>query len=197
MAKKYFVDADGNLTKDINAAAGVAFDFTKDGGEKFLIFASQIPGYVAGLSGTALHALLHGVSQKGGDSYAAAKSQPNPLEWAQEQVKETIAAILKGVWNTGRTGEGTPKVSILARALHRIKLAAGDTESTEQTVQAYLDELEKQPDGKAQITALRSRKKVAKMLDIIRLEDAQKRLERAKAKAAAAGGDEDEDEDEE
>jgi hypothetical protein len=197
MAKKYFVTAEGDPTKDISTAAGVAFDFTQDGGEKFLIFASQIPGYVEGLTGTALHALLHGVSQKGGDSYAAAKSQANPLEWAQSQVKEVIAAITKGIWNTGRTGEGTAKVSILARALHRVKLAAGDTESTEQAAQAYLDELEKLPDGKAQIAALRAKKKVAKMLDTIRLEDAQKRLERAKARAAAVADEEDEDEDEE
>lgn len=192
MAKKYFVTADGNPTKDISTAAGVAFDFTKDGGEKFLIFASQIPGYVAGLGGTALHALLHGVSQKGGDSYAAAKSQPNPLAWAQEQVKETIAAILGGTWNTGRSGDGAARVSILARALHAIKIAAGQ-ESTVQEVQAYLDELEKQEDGKAQIAALKEKKAVKAALARIRLEDAKKRLERA-AKAAEGISDEEDEE---
>jgi len=179
------------------AAATVTFDFTKDGGEKFVIAANQVPGCES-VSGTALHAMLHGLSQKIGDAYAAAKSQPNPLAWAQDQVKATIASIVAGVWNAGRTGEGTAKVSILARALHRVKLAAGDTESSEAAAQAYLDELEAQPDGKAQIAALRAKKKVAKMLDTIRLEDAQKRLERAKAKAAAGDTSEDEeDEDEE
>jgi hypothetical protein len=193
MAKKYLINAAG-VAAAVAEAVGVCFDFTKDGGEKHTILASEVPGYVDGLSGTALHGLLHGISQKGGDSYAVAKNQANPLAWAQEQVKAVIDSIKKGVWNAGRTGEGGVRVSILARALHRIKAAAGDTESSEAAAQAYLDELEKQADGKAQIAAIRAKKKVARMLDTLRLEDAQKRLERAQKAAAAGVTDEDEDE---
>lgn len=180
--------------KIINLEAGtVSFDFTKDGGPVLSIAANEIPGFVEGLSGAALQGLLHGISQKGGDSYAAAKNQPNPVQWAVEQVTGVLKSIRDGIWNAGRTGEGGTRVSLLARALHRLKVAAGE-ESSEAEAQAFVDEMEAAADGKERIAALKAKKKVARMLDTIRLEDAQKALERAQAKAAAAGTDEEDDE---
>lgn len=178
--------------KIVNLEHGtVTFDFTKDGGETFVIDAAQVPGYGT-VSGVALQALLHGLSQKIGDAYASAKGQANPLAWAQEQVRETIASIIGGTWNAGRSGDGAARVSILARALHAIKVAAGQ-ESTEAEAQAYLDGLEKAEDGKAQIAALKEKKAVKAALARIRLADAQKRLERA-AKAAEGISDEEDEE---
>lgn len=180
----------------------VSFDFSKDGGEVFVLEAAKVPGF-GNVTGTALHAMLHGFSQKIGDSYANAKNQPNPVEWAQQQVRDLIASIMGGVWNAGRTGDGAARVSILARALFRIQLATWEPgtkdadgneipEPTEAAAQAFVDSLTKE-----QVAEYKGKKKVARMLDTIRLEDAQARLERAKAKAAAGEADDEEEGDEE
>ena len=180
--------------KVISLEAGtVSFDFSKDklangeAGPVLAISASQVPGFGT-VTGVALHALLHGVSQKVGDSYANAKNQSNPVDWAVKQVQDVIASIIGGVWNAGRTGEGATRVSILARAMHRIKVAAGEP-STEAEAQALVDSLTKE-----QVAEYKSKKKIARMLETIRVEDATARLERAKAKAAAGESDEEDDE---
>lgn len=167
-------------------AATVTFDFTKDGGEAFVLKAGDIPGFGV-LEGTALHALLHGVSQKVGDSYANAKNQPNPLEWAQAQVKAVIAAIVGGNWNVGRTGEGAIRVSLLARAIHAVKTAAGEEASLE-SCQEFVDSLTKE-----QVAEYKGKKKIARAMDTLRAADAEAKLARAKAKLAA-GDDSDDDE---
>lgn len=178
--------------KVVNVEAGtVTFDFTKDGGESIVASIASLPAAIV------QRLALHGLSQKVGDSYANAAKQSNPLEWAMGEAKAVIESLTKGVFNAGRTGDGAARVSILARALHAIKVAAGDSESTEAAAQAYLDELEKLEDGKAQIAALKSKKKVARMLDQIRLADAKAKLERAAARAAAGEAADDEDDDEE
>ncbi len=164
--------------------ATVEFDFTKDGGEKLAVALSELPAEIV------QRLALHGLSQKGGDSYAAAKNQANPVAWAQEQVKGIIESLKKGVFNAGRTGEGTARVSILARALHNLKIAAGEA-STEAEAQAFVDSLSKE-----QVAEYKGKKKVARELDKIRLADAKARLERAE-KAAAAGLSDEEDGDEE
>lgn len=170
-------------------SASVVFDFTKDGGEALAVSAEEIPGYVP-LSGTALQIFLHGISQKVGDGYASAKKQADPTGWSMAQVKAALASLREGIFNPGRTGEATVKVSILARAINRVKLAAGE-ESTELAAQAFVDGLTKE-----QAAEYRSKKKIARALDAIRLEDATARLARAQAKLAAGEDDEDEDEEE-
>lgn len=174
--------------KVINLEAGtVSFDFTKDGGEVHVISAADVPGFVPGTVGAALHALLHGISQKVGDSYANAKNAADPVAWAQDQVKTLISSIKQGIWNAGRTGEGAVRVSLLARAMHRIKLAGGE-ESTELEAQAFVDSLTKE-----QVAEFKSKKKIAREMDKIRLEDAKAKLERAEKRAAAGLADEDDE----
>ncbi len=188
-------------------AATVAFDFSKDklangeAGPVIVLAAKDVPGFGT-VTGTALHALLHGLSQKIGDSYANAKNQPNPVDWAVKQVSDLIESIRKAVWNAGRSGEGVSRVSILARALHRIKVAAGEP-STEAEAQAFVDSLSLDAEGKetkesiaagkAKIAEYKSKKKVAKVIAQLQLEDAQAKLARAQAKAAAGETDEEED----
>ena len=61
------------------------------------------------LSGEMVHrAALHGLSQKGGDSYASADS----IEEAKANVREVWANLLNGNWTVRSTGK-------LAEALHR------------------------------------------------------------------------------
>lgn len=166
-------------------AKAVAFDFTKDGGPKVEIALADLPADIV------TRLALHGLSQKVGDSYANAKNQADPVKWAVDQVAAVIKGLVGGVFNAGRTGEGATKVSMLARALHRIKLAAGDSESTAEAAQAFIDG-DGTPENpgltKEQIAEYKSKKKVAKMLDVIRLEDAQERLDRAQKKATASAG---------
>ncbi len=161
----------------------VTFDFTKDGGDAVVVGLGDLSEDII------TRLALHGLSQKVGDSYANAKNQADPLKWAQEQVQSVIKGLKEGVFNIGRTGEGTTRVSMLARAIHRIKVAAGE-ESTEVQAQEAIDAMTKE-----QVAELKSKKRIKKELDKIRLEDAAKALERAQAKAAA-GGDEDEDDEE-
>jgi len=169
--------------------ASVVFDFTKDGGEALTIRADQIPGYVP-LTGTALQTFLHGISQKVGDSYASAKKQADPVNWSMAQVRAQLQSLVDGIFNPGRTGEAAVKVSILARAIHRVKTLAGE-DSTELAAQAFVDTLTKE-----QAAEYRSKKKISRALDAIRLEDATARLARAQAKAEAGDdGEDDEDED--
>lgn len=174
-------------------ARAVSFDFTKDGGAVVNVGLADLPADIV------TRLALHGLSQKCGDSYANAKNQADPVAWAVEQVQGVIKGLIAGVFNAGRTSDGTVKVSMLARALHRIKLAAGDAESTAEAAQAFIDgdgTAENPGLTKEQISEYKSKKKVAKMLDTIRLEDAQVRLKRATAKAAASAGLTDEEDEE-
>lgn len=166
-------------------AKAVTFDFTKDGGAAIVATLAELPESII------TRLALHGLSQKAGDAYANAAKQSDPVKWAQEQVAAVIKGLKEGVFNAGRTGEGAAKVSILARALHAIKLAAGDSESTEAAAQAFVDTLTKE-----QVAEYKTKKKVAKMLDQIRLADAKARLERAEKKAAGSAGLSDEEDEE-
>lgn len=63
-------------------------------------------------------AALHGISQKGGDSYAGVKT----VKEAQENLVKTLAAVEKGDWSTRAPGE--PRTAVLVESLAR---AAGKT----------------------------------------------------------------------
>ncbi len=61
---------------------------------------------------------LHGASQKIGDSYAGAGDEADPLAYAKEAVKDTIAQLYAGDWRV--TAAGGPRISDLATALSQI-----------------------------------------------------------------------------
>lgn len=71
---------------------------------------------------TKFRAMVHGVSQKIGDSYAGAKAEENPLAFAKAAAQETIAQVLRGDWRAAR--ESGPRVTDLAVAASRV---AGQT----------------------------------------------------------------------
>ena len=62
---------------------------------------------------------LHGASQKCGDSYAGAGDAADPVAYAKEAVRDTIAQLYAGDWRV--TGPSGPRVSDLATAIARLK----------------------------------------------------------------------------
>lgn len=62
--------------------------------------------------------MVHGASQKIGDSYAGAKSEPKPVEFAKTSVMETIKQLVDGLWRV--TSPGGPRVTDLATAYAQV-----------------------------------------------------------------------------
>ena len=105
-AKKTLVDASGvDLTEGADPA-GVRFDFVN--GQTRTILLSQLPSLLNRLA-------CHGLSQKGGDSYASEKDADD----AVEALDDTLKTLSEGKWSEGRTG-GFGGVSILVKALAEV-----------------------------------------------------------------------------
>ena len=110
--------------KTVDVEAGtVTFEFTNDQTVVFDLATLDEAGMK--------RAALHGISQKGGDSYAGLKS----ADEAQKSLVATLEAVEKGEWNTRTPGE--PRIGVLVQALAR---AAGKTEEEAQAVVDSLDE---------------------------------------------------------
>jgi hypothetical protein len=120
---------------------------------------------------------LHGAGQKIGDSYAGAAATDDPLAYAKEAVKDTIAQLYRGDWRvTG--GGGGPRVNELAMAISR---AGGETlEECIEFVGAMTDEDKKVWRKKpkvalalAQIAAEKTAKRIAELQKAADAEDAK------------------------
>jgi hypothetical protein len=131
-----------------------------------------------------LRAMFHGFSQKIGDSYAGAGKDANPLKFAKEAVKETIAQLYAGDWRA--TSEGGPRVTDLALAL---SMLSGKT--IEESV-AFVDTLDDD-----QKKVWRSKAKVKAKLAEIAAKKAAERAAKLAAKVAGAETPEGEDGEEE
>ncbi len=113
---------------------------------------------------------LHGLSQKGGDSYAGAKAATAELDiepeaWAKGQVESVLEQLRAGNWAV-RTGGGGAQVTDLARAI---------AEATGEAVESCVERVaESDKETKA---ALRKHPEIAPIL-------ARMRRERAEAKEA-------------
>src|SRR5688572_3874104 len=128
-------------------------------------------------------AMMHGFSQKIGDSYAGASKAENALAFAKEATQETIAQLYAGDWRAA--AESGPKAPTdLAVALSRI---LGKTPEECQTFVDGMDDEQKK--------VYRKKGKVAAELAKIAAEKAQARAEKL-AKAAANAEKQDEDEEE-
>jgi hypothetical protein len=110
---------------------------------------------------------LHGLSQKGGDSYAGDKDR------AQELASAVWDNLKAGNWSV--RGEGGPRVTQLVRALV-MKLAAAGKEITEADAAAKVAELD--DDSKKALQAA-----LAPELAQVKAADAAAAAERAKKKA--------------
>ncbi len=124
---------------------------------------------------TKFRALIHGVSQKIGDSYAGAKAEENPLAFSKEACAETIAQVLKGDWRAAR--ESGPRVTDLAHAVARVT-----GQSLEEAV-AFLGTLDE-----AQTKDLRKKPKIAAALAAIVAEKASAKAAKLAEAAAKAEG---------
>ena len=112
---------------------------------------------------------LHGGSQKGGDSYASAKSacegtDIDPNVWAREQCQATIDQIYAGDWSVRRAGGGT-SVTDLARALAEVMPDVSEADAAERLADATKEDkaaLRKHPAVKAVLERLRAERATAK-----------------------------------
>lgn len=123
---------------------------------------------------TKFRALVHGISQKVGDSYAGAKAEENPLAFAKESAAATIAQILNGDWRAASTGGG-PRVTDLAVAFSRV------TGKTVEECVEYIGTLDD-----AQTKDLRGRAKIKAELAKIAAEKAVAKANKLAAEAANA-----------
>lgn len=127
--------------------------------------------------------ILHGISQKVGDSYAGAKSAVAELditadEWSRAQAADTIQQLIDGKWAVRASGGGA-RVTDLARALAEV--AGAPVED----MVAKIDEATKEEKA-----ALRKHPKVALVLSRFKQERAeakQKELEAAAESAPSLG----------
>lgn len=122
-------------------------------------------------------AMMHGFSQKIGDSYAGAASAENPLAYAKQAVRETIATLYANEWKAPR-GEGGPRVTDLAVAVSRV--TGKSIEDVVALIEGLSDEDKK---------ALRAKPKVKAALAAISQEKATARAAKLAAAAAEEGDD--------
>lgn len=135
-------------TTDIEART-VAFDF--DDGE-----ASIVIEYDKLSDAMKIHAGLHGISQKGGDSYASAKKTcaetgADPVEWSRAQCEQVQTQLYNDDWTVRVAGAGTTT-----------DLAVAFEEVTSETLSPDLDADQKK--------ALRAHPQIKAVLDRIKLE---------------------------
>ena len=115
--------------------------------------------------------MLHGMSQKGGDSYAGAKGNYSE---AIQNVKDVWEQLKQGVWRAARgEGDAKPRLAELAEAIARIKQVP--IEASTAAVEAGTEEQRK---------AWRGNAKVKAVIAQIRAEKAAKALEEAEAQGA-------------
>jgi hypothetical protein len=127
-----------------------------------------------------LQAMLHGFSQKIGDSYASAGSQDNPEAYAIEQVKETIAQLKNDAWRAAGGGGG-PKFGLLVTALAEV------TGQTLDEAKAFVDALGDGDEAKQkkELKELQAKPKIKLAMAKIKAKRAAAAVEAAEKAAAA------------
>ena len=113
--------------------------------------------------------MLHGISQKVGDSFAGVKG--NYAEGVQN-AQDTIDQLLAGVWKSDREGDAKPRLAELAEAIARIKSV--DLEKATKAVEAADEKMRKE---------WRSNLQVKSMIATLRAEKAAKALAEAVEKS--------------
>ena len=170
----------GALTGNADQPAGVKFAFPDGHTETIL---------VSELSDAMKERLIvHGLSQKGGDSYASAGKEENPLAAAKAWLKETLEQVRKGDWRV--TAVGGFRATLLAKALARV---TGKTIEEAQGVvdlHSELDDDGKPSEaGKAWLKAMRANEQIKAASAAITLEEQEAKKAKLKAQAAKGGGD--------
>ena len=151
MAKKTVAVETKSVSFDFGDAGTVVFNLSKVTDEMLIQLA------------------LHGVSQKGGDSYAGAKAATDgtdidPNEWAMLECQGTIDQIYAGDWSVRRAGSGTT-VTDLARALAEVLPDWTESDAAQRIADASKEDkaaLRAHPDVKAVLERLRAERATAK-----------------------------------
>jgi hypothetical protein len=136
-----------------------AVEFTFTGQEPILVKASDFSADVQA------HFMLHGMSQKLGDSYSSAKGD---VAVAMESFKSCLEQLKNGDWRAARgEGEAKPRTTELASAVARIK--GVEVSVAAQAISAMPEEQRK---------ALRSNDRVKATIALLRAEKAQAKLDK-------------------
>ena len=106
--------------------------------------------------------IVHGASQKIGDSYAGANKEPKPVEFAKTAVADTIKQLVENSWRV--TSSGGPRVTDLATVYAQV---SGDSIETAVELLASLSEedikvLRNKPKIKAGLLALTAKRAAEK-----------------------------------
>lgn len=117
--------------------------------------------------------LVHGISQKVGDSYASAET----IDEAYEAAADVVESLGRGEWSSRTVGGGAGKPTILIEALFRIIQAEG------KTLQDATDLINEMSDEQRE--GLRRLAPIVAAVDAIKLE---RLSEKAKKSAAATAG---------
>lgn len=115
-----------------------------------------------------LRLAIHGALQKGGDSYAGAKSEPKPIEFAKESVSEVLKQLRENNWRV--TSPGGPRITDLATVFAEINGVTVEeaVEFVGGLDEAQTKELRNQPKVKAKLAAIvakRAAEKAAKLAE--------------------------------
>jgi hypothetical protein len=127
---------------------------------------------------------IHGASQKGGDSYAGAKAEENPLAFAKASVKEVIDQLVANQWRSTREGGG-PRISDLAVAFSRVANATIEAamEYVGSLDEAATKDLRNKPKVKAALAQIKAEKAIAAAKRATEAADAAEKAEAEKVPA--------------
>lgn len=146
------------------AAGKITFEFSD--GRTLSVAVSELSPEIA------RRAAMHGLSQKGGDSYAGAET----VDEAYDACESTLNALRNGVWTTRTVGEGGVRGTMLVEALYRATKHEGRTMDDCETLVADMSDEQKK--GIRLLPAIKAQ------LDAIAAERAMERAEKS-AKSAA------------
>lgn len=168
----------GALTGKPEEPAGVSFAFPD--GHVETIRLSDLPrDMVERLA-------VHGLSQKGGDSYASAGSEENPLGAAKEWLKATLDDLRKGAWRV--TTAGGFRATMLAKALARVTGQTIEAAQAVVDVHSDLDDDGKPSEaGKAWLKNMRANEQIKAATAAITLEEQEAKKAKLIAQAAKGG----------
>lgn len=170
----------GPLTGNADAEPGVAFAFPD--GHVETIRLSELPQEMV------FRLAVHGLSQKGGDSYASAGGEENPLGAAKDWLKATLDQIRKGDWRV--TTPGGFRATMLAKALARVTGKSIEDAQAVVDVHSELDDDGKPSEkGKAWLKSMRANEQIKAATAAITLEEQKAKEAKLKAQAAKGGGD--------
>jgi hypothetical protein len=113
--------------------------------------------------------MLHGMLQKGGDSYAGAKGN---FAEAKANLQAVFETLISGQWTGGRDGEGKPRLGELSAAIARVKGI-----KLEDATAAVNAANESGEEGQAKIKTWRAHPKIKAAIAAARAEKAQAEAE--------------------